>query len=353
MRKKILIIIVAALFIIILSSVTFVCVKKILRHPGTGPILYSEAAPVLNRNNPFCVKASLAFYDSLAQLSSLDEKNARVIQYRRSATLIKLGREQEAVNALQPLVDKLKSNAGDDFATEAQRSLALAYLRLGERNNCISNHSSGSCIFPIRDKGIYLNASASRQAITNYQEVLEKDSSDIVSRWMLNIAYMTIGEYPAKVPAPWLIPGLDRDTSSCKVKPFRDMAGDLKINSFRNQAGGSIVDDFNNDGYLDIITSSWDLEEGMHFFKNNGDGTFTDISKASGLSEIKGGLNIIQADYNNDGYPDILVLRGAWLREFGRQPKSLLRNNGDGTFTDVTGGKWHTLIQSYPGRCLG
>jgi hypothetical protein len=74
----------------------------------------------------------------------------------------------------------------------------------------------------------------------------------------------------------------------------------------------------------------------MHYFRNNADGTFTDVSEQSGLSNIKGGLNIIQADYNNDGYTDILVLRGAWQGEFGKQPNTLLRNNGDGTFTDVT-----------------
>ncbi len=114
------------------------------------------------------------------------------------------------------------------------------------------------------------------------------------------------------------------------------MSSALKLNSFRSQAGGSIVDDFNNDGQLDIVVSSWDLDESMHYFKNNGDGSFTDLSESSGLSKIKGGLNIIQADYNNDGYTDIFVLRGAWLGEFGKQPNSLLRNNGDGTFTDVT-----------------
>ena len=46
-----------------------------------------------------------------------------------------------------------------------------------------------------------------------------------------------------------------------------------------------------------------------------------------------GGLNILQTDYNNDGCKDILVLRGGW--EYPRR-KSLLRNNCDGTFTDVT-----------------
>ena len=77
---------------------------------------------------------------------------------------------------------------------------------------------------------------------------------------------------------------------------------------------------------------------------------------ASGLSAIKGGLNIIQADYNNDGYLDILVLRGAWLGEFGKQPNSLLRNNGDGTFTDVTieSGllSFHPTLKLLPGPIL-
>ncbi len=114
------------------------------------------------------------------------------------------------------------------------------------------------------------------------------------------------------------------------------MAGALKLSTSRNMSGGVIIDDFNNDGYLDIVTSCWGLEESMHYYRNNGDGTFTDLSKESGLSEIKGGLNIIQADYNNDGFTDILVLRGAWLKELGRQPSTLLRNNGNGTFTDVT-----------------
>jgi hypothetical protein len=49
-----------------------------------------------------------------------------------------------------------------------------------------------------------------------------------------------------------------------------------------------------------------------------------------------GGLNIMQTDYNNDGWPDVLVLRGGWQGNLGRQPLSLLKNNGQGTFTDVT-----------------
>ena len=49
-----------------------------------------------------------------------------------------------------------------------------------------------------------------------------------------------------------------------------------------------------------------------------------------------GGLNIVQTDYNNDGWKDVLIMRGGWMRDRGQMRISLLRNNGDGTFADVT-----------------
>jgi hypothetical protein len=61
-----------------------------------------------------------------------------------------------------------------------------------------------------------------------------------------------------------------------------------------------------------------------------------DKTRGAGLDGIVGGLNAVAADYDNDGYQDILVLRGAWLHEAGAMPNSLLRNRGDGSFEDVT-----------------
>jgi len=290
---------------------------------------------IYDKDNFFCAEAQLSHWDSVMK-SSVPEANKLVAQRFIAVMLLRMGQEKKAIDVLEDLVEKTKRDSTGRVAVDARSYLALAYLRMGERNNCISNHSMESCIFPIRGLGIYTDPAASIKSIDLYQKILKQFPNDLDARWLLNLAYMTIGEYPGKVPAQWLIQGLDSDTTSYKVKPFQDIAGNLSLNSFRNMSGGTIVDDFNNDGYLDIVTSSMGLDESMHYFKNNKDGTFTDVSKESGLGNIKGGLNIIQADYNNDGYTDILVLRGAWMQEFGKQPSSLLRNNGDGTFTDVT-----------------
>ena len=85
------------------------------------------------------------------------------------------------------------------------------------------------------------------------------------------------------------------------------------------------------------MISHMGIGDQLEYFHNNGNGTFTRMTEQAGLKGIVGGLNIIQADYNNDGCIDVLVLRGAWLHDKGKFPPSLLRNNCDGTFTDVTG----------------
>ncbi len=99
-------------------------------------------------------------------------------------------------------------------------------------------------------------------------------------------------------------------------------------------AGGLLVDDFRNTGDFDIVTTTADKCRPAHFHTNTGNGTFADRAKEAGLSSQLGGLNAVHSDFNNDGCPDVLILRGGW--EQLAQRRSLLRNNCDGTFTDVT-----------------
>ncbi len=164
--------------------------------------------------------------------------------------------------------------------------------------------------------------------------MLELNPESNLARWLLNVAYMQLGRYPQDVPKKWLA-APELFDSEYDVGYFPDMAGIAGIHAME-LSGGAIVEDFDGDGLLDVMISSSGPLDHMHFFHNNGDGTFTDRTKEAGLEDEIGGLNIVLTDYNNDDHPDVLVTRGAWWGKFGEYPLSLLRNNGDGTFDDVT-----------------
>jgi hypothetical protein len=100
-------------------------------------------------------------------------------------------------------------------------------------------------------------------------------------------------------------------------------------------AGGACMEDFNNDGYLDILTSGRKRTQ-LTFYVNNGEGGFDNKTEEARLASLTGGFNLFQADYNNDGLVDVFVARGAWMHNSGLSPNSLLKNNGNGTFSDVT-----------------
>ena len=94
--------------------------------------------------------------------------------------------------------------------------------------------------------------------------------------------------------------------------------------------------DYDNDGWLDIFVVNGTRLEGFpagqepvsHLFKNNRDGTFTDVTVKAGLARSGWGQGVCVGDYDNDGWDDLFVTY------FGKNV--LYHNNGDGTFTDVT-----------------
>ena len=107
--------------------------------------------------------------------------------------------------------------------------------------------------------------------------------------------------------------------------------------SIETMAGGVAVFDYNNDGLLDIYFTNGanipSLEKTSpdyynRLYRNNGDGTFTDVTEKAGLQGIGYSMGVAAGDYDNDGYVDLYVA--------GVNRNQLLHNNGDGTFTDVT-----------------
>jgi hypothetical protein len=174
--------------------------------------------------------------------------------------------------------------------------------------------------------------SGSKQAITFLTRALAHDKDNLEIRWLLNVAYMTIGQYPTGVPPDVLI-APERFASEASQARFRDVALSSGI-EIRSRAGGTVVDDLDGDGALDIVMSSVDPCEPLHLFKNRGDGYFDDVSSDANLLDQTGGLNLTQTDYNNDGRLDLYVHRGGW--EAAPSRNSLLRQNADHTFTDIT-----------------
>jgi len=278
------------------------------------------------------------------QLAQLDQDATGISKLKLHR---QIGERQLNAGNLRLGIDHLRENhqllqssgtAKPAEVNESRFRLAVAYLRLGETENCCLRHHAESCLFPIRGGGLHTKQEGSRKAIEYLLALLEHASptSDryLEAIWLLNIAYMTVDAYPGQVPRPYLI-APSRFESEISFPRFTNVALKLNLPTF-NMAGGVIIDDFDNDHDLDIFTSTWDPDEQLQFFQNNGDGSFTDQSHVTGLAGICGGLNIVSADYNNDGFLDLYVLRGAWMKKQGRQPNSLVRNNGDGTFTDVT-----------------
>ena len=249
--------------------------------------------------------------------------------------LLRAGRTEEAIaefEAVRQGVAEARAPVPGEFSEAVDELLAISYLRLDERENCAPDGGGRLCVFPIGRDAIHPEQSGSRAAIAMYESILRGHPAELVSRWLLNIAYMTLGEHPDGVPRQWLIPGSAFE-SEYDIGRFPDIAPELGLDVV-GLAGGSIVEDFDGDGYLDIMASSYGLRDQIRYFRNNGDGSFSDKTLEAGLEGIVSGLQIVHTDYNNDGFPDVLVLRGGWLTE--GHPNSLLRNNGDGTFADVT-----------------
>jgi hypothetical protein len=209
--------------------------------------------------------------------------------------------------------------------------VGISHLRRGEIANCLAMPGHDSCLFPLRPGGVHQHSDGAERATERFTAYLERDPDNLEVRWLLNLSYMLQGRYPKDVPPKHLFPP-ELFRSEAPMPRFAELSIPAKLGRM-DVAGGTIADDFDGDGLIDVFFSSVDYCAPARLYRNTGDGTFEDLTEAAGLTRQLGGLNAIQTDYNNDGRIDVFVIRGGWEVPMRN---SLLRNNPDGTFTDVT-----------------
>ena len=186
-----------------------------------------------------------------------------------------------------------------------------------------------------------------------YQKGLPRRSRRDLMRWCAGLCFIVPlfrnGDFgqPVLAPGPWFIDAANQSG----LAAFHDTCG-APAKDYLIEAIGSAVAvfDYNNDGLMDIFLvngSTFNIladpslpRTSSRLFRNNGDGTFTDVTRTSGLINQGWGMGVATADFDNDGHTDVFVTN------FGSN--ALFHNNGNGTFTDIAreagvgGGQWST-----------
>ena len=127
---------------------------------------------------------------------------------------------------------------------------------------------------------------------------------------------------------PGYLMGNNGDGTFTEMSAFAGMTGDASNESAQSASWG----DYDNDGWPDLVLAR--LGEPTKLFRNNGDGTFEDVSDASGVSGFADAHSAIWGDYDNDGWLDLYATSASYLVPSTRRD-ALFHNNGDDTFTEV------------------
>ncbi len=265
-------------------------------------------------------------------LESIGLRGALSLEY------LKFGRFSEAAELLTAAIEQGTAAGLDrDRLSQLVWSLGIAHLQAAEAENCLENHAAASCIVPVQPEAVHRLAGHTHAAARAMNLFLANNPQHVHTAWLLNLARMVSGDWPEGVPEPYRLPP-DAFAPESDFAPWRDVAMEVGLDAVEI-AGGAVMDDFDGDGRLDLVTSTADPCGSLQAYRNDGEGGFENVTVRWGLDTQLGGLNLVHADYDGDGRLDLLVLRGAWLRDEGRIRNSLLRNEltaDGGSFVDVT-----------------
>lgn len=296
-------------------------------------------------------------YDPKRRIYSFD---ASIQKAARLGNLLRQGILEYHQGYFEEAVEHIDEHERRRGRSEKSRFwLAMSCMRLAEARNCLAIlldrvddgelHATGAhcvmthgtmCTLPL--ESIHFRQEYSRRAAEIFSDLMQNyDSGSRRYMWLLNFSQMTLGRFPDAVPEGSRVSqrfsdyfyGDRRRVLAGKYGGLNlvNRAKALGVDTF-DAGKGVAVEDFNRDGYLDIITGGY--YSATRFYVNDGGRGFIDRSAASGISQITGSHLITAADYDNDGWMDVFISHPAGTTDSGGF--SLLRNQGDGTFRDVT-----------------
>ncbi len=198
---------------------------------------------------------------------------------------------------------------------------AAAELAIAAEDSSLRSEALSECVVA------HYRAGEFREAVKDGVAALDSNPSHERARYWVWLAAQQLGGYPAETPeACRMEVRSGREESEVE---FEEVAREIGLD--KTSAGrGTAVFDMDGDGCLDVVVTS--AHGGCNLYHNNGDGTFTDVTVGSGLDECVNAFAVSVGDFNNDGLDDLFVTRLG----FYAGDSVLYRNNGDGTFTDVT-----------------
>jgi hypothetical protein len=302
--------------------------------PRFAPELQDWARTLTESNNRFFGELLWRDLEALGEddlgPSPQDEVSARLL---RGWSRLKFGDLDGAVSDLEQ-AEVLAAEEPSGLGLErARQLLGIAWMRKAETVNCIENGSGESCIVPFGEHAVHLDPALMANASAAFERALAADPDQPSVTWLNNVTYMARGTWPDAMPRELRLPDGFLDTEG-PLPAWINVLPELGVTE-ATISGGAAIEDFDSDGRLDVLVSTMDSDDGMDLYLNEGDGGFCRASDASGVSSIPGLLSFSVADYDNDGDQDVFGPRAAWMSAEGTVRPSLLRNDGEGRFTDV------------------
>ncbi|MEO5905775.1 MAG: hypothetical protein ABIQ11_03565, partial [Saprospiraceae bacterium] len=157
-------------------------------------------------NAPFNKKRAAIIKQKFDQEKDPVQKVNVGLQYAQE--LLKTGQLEESINlygSINNFIAQNKIQLDPEYRRNLLSLQAIAHMRYGEIQNCVQNHNHQSCFIPIAGGGIHTLTAGSESAIKIYEKLLKEFPEDLESKYLLNIAYMTLGKYPQGVPAAYRI----------------------------------------------------------------------------------------------------------------------------------------------------